>query len=136
MTERIDWYEKDVIAVAEGASMEALLAMAFQVEAEYKIRAAVDTGFMRNTTYVQSAKTSTFQPKEQTLTSKRTGRKGKHKTVPNPEPAKDDKEVIVGVGANYAIYREIEDGALYAALQSVAQQAPATIQEVGKRHFD
>lgn len=137
MTEsRVDWYQNDVVLVAENATLESLLAMAFQVEAEYKIRADVDTGFMRNSTYIQGAETSTFQAREQVVTSKRTGKKGKRKTVKNPEVPKDDQEVIVGVGANYAIYREIETGALYAALQSVAEQAPATIQEVGKRHFD
>lgn len=133
---RVDWYANDVLLVVDNAQREMLLALAFQVEAEYKTRASVDTGFMRNSTYVQSAETSTFVPRTDTLTSRKTGRKQKRETISRPEVPKDDQEVIVGVGANYSIYREIEDGALHQALEAVAQQAPATIQEVGRVHFD
>lgn len=133
---RVNWYENDVLLVVDNAQREMLLALAFQVEAEFKTRARVDTGFMRNSTYVQGAETSTFLPKTDTLRSRRTGRMEKRETVGRPEVPTDDQEVIIGVAANYALYREIEDGALHQALQAASQQAPATIQEVGKRHFD
>ncbi len=133
---RVDWYANDVILVVDNATKEMLLALAFQTEAEYKTRARVDTGFMRNSTYVQGAETSTFTPKTDTLRSRRSGRIEKRETVGRAETPKDDQEVIIGVGANYAVYREIEDGALHQALQAASQQAAATIQEVGKRYFD
>lgn len=133
---RVDWYTNDVLLVVDNATKELLLALAFQTEAEYKTRAKVDTGFMRNSTYVQGAEISTFVPKTDTLRSRRSGRIEKRETVGRAEQPKDDQEVIIGVGANYAVYREIEDGALHQALQAASQQASATIQEVGKRYFD
>lgn len=119
MTE-VNWYTDEVVLLFENITEEAALQAAFQVEAEYKINARVDTGFMRNSTYVHSAKTSTFQPSAQTIQGVM------HETTGSPPPV-EENTVYVGVGANYAIYNEMQDSALYGALQRVAAQFGAMI---------
>jgi hypothetical protein len=123
---RINWHAQDVLLAADKAQREMLLRLAFQVEGEYKVRAAVDTGFMRNSTYVNGAGESSF------IAQERDG----HNTAPSPEQPSTDSEVIMGVAADYAIWSEILTNALYEALQAVAAQAPATITAVGRKHFD
>jgi hypothetical protein len=133
---RINWHAQDVLLAADKAQREWLLRLAFQVEGEFKVRAAVDTGFMYNATYVNGAGESNFIAQEKTLRSEKTGQMGVHRTAPSPEQPQDDSEVIMGVAADYAIYSEIRTNALYEALQAVAAQAPATITAVGRKHFD
>lgn len=121
----INWYEQDVIAKVADASAEFLLAMGFQVEAEAKVNAPVDTGFLRNSSYVNGAGQNTFTPRQD----------GDRETVSSiPTPA--DGEVVVGFAADYAVYVEAEQPFLYPALQRVASQANGIIEAVGKKHFD
>lgn len=121
----INWYEQDVIAKVADASAEFLLAMAFQVEAEAKPNVPVDTGFLRNSSYVKGAGTDTFTPRQD----------GDRETVSSIlTPA--DGEVVVGFAADYAVYQEIKNNFLHSALQRVAAQAGGIIESVGKKHFD
>jgi hypothetical protein len=130
----VKWYEQDVLLRVENASAEFLLALGFQVEAEAKVRAPVDTGFLRNSSYVNGAGQNTFVPRHETLTSKKTGQTAEHETVGSAQSAEDG--VAVGFGADYAVYVEAEQPFLYPALQSVAQQANGIIEAVGRKHFD
>lgn len=124
----VNWYEEDVILAAEGAMGEALLALAFQVEAEAKVKAAVDTGFMRNSSYVVGGNENTFHARSE----EKDGRE--YNTVNSPEPAAPGG-AVVGFAADYSIYVETQQPFLYPALRSVANQADATIEAVGKRTF-
>lgn len=136
MPERINWYEEDVLLVTDNANREWLLALAFQVEAQYKVRAEVDTGFMRNSTYVEGAGESTFTARSAELESNKTGTTSTHETINAPRRPETEGEVIIGVGADYAIYSELRSNALHQALEAVSAEAPAVIQSVGRRHFD
>ena len=124
----LDWRADEVILALEGATREGLLALAYQLEGEIKVGAtpSVDTGFMRNSTYVHSSEASSFQAQSKVLKSNKTGQKSLHQTVNAPPPA-DDETVYVGVAADYAIYRESVDPFVYPALQRVARTAGATV---------
>lgn len=136
MAKQANWYEEDVLLVTDNANREWLLSLAFQVEAQYKVRAEVDTGFMRNSTYVEGAGESTFTARSAELESNRTGTTSTHETINTPRQPEADGEVVIGVGADYAIYSELRSNALYQALEAVSAEAPAVIQSVGRRHFD
>lgn len=128
MTE-VRWYADDVMGIVDNANDEMLLALAYQVEAEAKVRAAVDTGFMRNTTYVNGAGTNTFAAKTQTNDNR------DYHTVSSAQAA-PEREVVVGVAADYAVYSEMEQPFLYPALVVVMNNAGGIIETVGKKHFD
>jgi len=129
-----NWHEQDVMVAVADANRQMLLAIAHQIEAEAKPNAEVDTGFMRNSSYVAGAGENTFAAKEQTVTDKR-GRKGKRKTAPSAATPSDDNEVIIGFAADYTIYREVIHPFVYPAAQRVAEQAQGIIEPIGKRVF-
>lgn len=123
---RVDWYADKVVLLLEGITYDSLLRLAYMIEAEAKIGAPVDTGFLRNTIYVHSKKGSTFQARSQELKSKKTGSSSVHRTADGP--ASGDKDsIIVGVAALYAVYAEIRQPFLYPALQKLVRQFGAII---------
>lgn len=122
---RVDWYEHDVLIRTAQANREILLAIAHQTEAEAKVRARVDTGFMRNSAYVNGAGENSFVARSE----------DGHETAPGPEHPQDDNEVILGFAANYTIYVEALDPFVYPAAELVAQQAAGIIEPIGRRHF-
>ncbi len=126
---KVNWYDDEVIVAMKDATVEGLLKAAFQIEATAKPRMRVDTGFNRNNSYVAGGGVNTFQAKSQNT------KRGKRATVPTGQKPKDALEVITGFAANYAIYREIKDNALYSALVDVSQQMPGIIQSVGRGKF-
>lgn len=128
MPSRVNWYAEDVLAVVDGASAEMMEALAFQVEAVAKTKAAVDTGFMRNSGYVVTQGVNTFQARSEEIDGQQ------HDTVNNPEPAPPNG-ATVGFAADYSIFVETRQPFLYPALQQVMQTAGGTIESVGKRHF-
>lgn len=117
---RVDWRGEEVVALLSSITLEGLLQAGYQVEAEAKIGAAVDTGFMRNSVYVHSDKASTFRARSEEIDGRL------HETTNAPPEPGDG--VIVGVGADYAIYVEAEQPFLYPALVRVARQVGAMIQ--------
>lgn len=128
MPSQVNWYEQDVLLAAGNAMQEALLAIAFQIEAEAKVKAPVDTGFMRNSAYVVGGDTNTFQAQTQDASGRQ------YETATHPEPAPPNG-VTVGFAADYTIFVEAQQPFLYPAAQRVARQAGGTIEAVGRRHF-
>lgn len=128
MPSRVNWYEQDVVVTANNAMEEALLALAFQIEAAAKVDAPVDTGFMRNASYVVGGDTNTFQVRSEEHNGRR------YETATHPEPA-PPSGVTVGFAADYTIFVETQQPFLYPAAQRVASQAGGTIEAVGRRHF-
>lgn len=136
---RVKWLTHDVMVHFKGMSRQALEAVAFHIEGEAKqniiTNDQVDTGFMVNTVYVKSEAVNTYEAtKEDGLY---TGQKsGAERTVQKaPEatlPA--DVDVLVAIGADYAIFQELLNPFLYPALVSVSQQAKGIIQQVAKQN--
>jgi hypothetical protein len=121
----VNWYQHDVMVTVGKAERDFLLALGFQVEAEAKPNVPVDTGFLRNSSYVNGAGTNTFSPRSD----------HGHNTTPEPAQPDDDKEIVVGFAAEYAVYVEVDQPYLYPALQRVAQQANGTIEAAGRKHL-
>jgi hypothetical protein len=74
---------------------------AFDVEAQAKARAPVDTGFMRNSLYVVTKASSTYSQ-----ASSDTPPPGASLLPEIPKPT-DDMTAFVAVGANYGLYVEM-----------------------------
>jgi hypothetical protein len=121
----VNWYENDVILAVENATDEILTQLAFYVEAEAKPLMNVDTGFMRNATY-------TIAPGA----DNRGQAQGSARAVADrpmaPMPQVGAHEAAVHGAAEYAIYQEMQNPALYTALQRAQREAPGVIQEVGR----
>lgn len=120
----VNWYQEDVIVRVDGASAQSLLAIAFQIEAIAKTKAAVDTGFMRNSGYVVGADINTFVSRAD----------DGYETVSSPEPAPPGG-ATVGFAANYSIYVEQNQPFLYPAALAVQQDAGGIIESVGREFF-
>lgn len=128
MPNNVNWYQDDVILAVDGASEQSLLAIAIQIEAIAKTKAAVDTGFMRNASYVVGVNTNTFQARSEEIDGT------VHETVSAPEPAPPGG-ATVGFAANYTIYVEEHQPFLYPAALAVQQEAGGIIEAVGREHF-
>lgn len=122
MPSEVNWYGDDVALVIEGIAEEALLQMAYQIEAEAKIEAPVDTGFLRNSIYVHSKRASTFRHQSN----------GDHYETIGSPPAAENGVVVVGAGALYAVYAEMRRSFLYVALQRMQRQFGGIIQSVAR----
>ena len=114
---RLNWRGDQAAVVVTDATRKGLLQLGYQLEGEIKVGAPVDTGFMRNSTYVHSSGASTFQAQN--------GSEGQQ-TASSP-PAADDDTVIVGVAADYAIYVESTQPFVYPAMQRIARLAGGVI---------
>ena len=131
MVGKVNWYGNDVMIAVLGASDELVTSLAFQVEAEAKPNMPVDTGFMRNATYVIPAGE---QPMERGWAS------GKYKSDATGEMVQRNRVVRspnlgkhtagVHMAAEYSIYQEIKKSFLYNALQKVAKSVGSTVKEV------
>lgn len=131
----VNWYENDVRVEVERSTRQALLAIAFQIEAQAKVNitdnAQVDTGFLRNSIYVTGLGESSYGEANQSgqYTSPKTG-ENVDRTL-SPELTADRESVSIVAGANYAIYQEMANSYLFRALeQVVGPMAEASIVEV------
>ncbi|NIS82588.1 MAG: hypothetical protein GTO14_20850 [Anaerolineales bacterium] len=122
---KVDWYANDVLLRVEGATDELLTQLAFYVESETKIRMNVDTGFMRNAVYAITP-----------LANRRTQAQGEAQAVADrtmaPDPDVGAHTAAVHGAAEYTIYQEMLNPALYPALEKARNVAPGIIREVGR----
>ena len=122
---KVDWYANDVLLRIEGATDELLSQLAFYVEGETKVRMNVDTGFMRNAVYAITP-----------LANRRAQAQGEARAVADrpiaPDPDVDAHSAAVHGAAEYTIYQEMLNPALYPALEKAQQVASGIIQEVGR----
>ncbi len=129
--ELVNWYEEDVLAWAENLTEELLAQTAARVAQETILNInendQIDTGFMINTVYFRTQDSSTYgETAESGVRSwdpgKHGGQAGERLTEKAPEAeVPGDMVALVAVGANYAIYQEMSQSFLYAALVTVAQ---------------
>jgi len=128
---KVDWRKNDVIAVIEGATDEALAAMAFEIEGLTKINVQgngqIDTGFMLNSVYATTPTASSVGASSGTYTD-RTGR-SVERTAAAPISAQAG-EAAVHVAAEYAVFQEVKKPFLYPALNDVAGRADAIMEPV------
>jgi len=129
----VNWYEDDVVATILDASDEILTALAFQAEGEIKVRANVDTGFMRNAVYTIPA-VGPVKDKGSlsgSYKSKKTGEMVARKrveTIPKLPP----HTAAVHAAAEYTIYQEMKHHFMYLGLQKAIKGAGGIIKAVSR----
>ncbi len=88
--------------------------VAFDVEAQAKTHAAVDTGFMKNSVYTVTVDSSDYSADG-------------IDALPQVDAPPDDHTAYVGVGANYAVY--VETGTSRMAAQPFMAPAAAHVEQ-------
>lgn len=123
---KVDWFENDVLIAIDRATDEILSELAFFVEGEAKTRMTVDTGFMRNATYAITP-----------LASRRIKAEAEARAAADremaPEPQLESGQAAVHAAAEYTLYQELAQPALYPALEKARGVAGGTIQEVARK---
>lgn len=118
-----------VKVVVVGATDEALAAIAFQIEGEAKVRAAVDTGFMRNAVYVVTKDEDNYGERSREARARAVDRE-----VAPKRSLPEDASAAVVAGAEYSIFQEAAQPFLWPAAELVAgTRAGAEAERVFKR---
>ena len=124
------WYDNQVSLVIQDKSIEALAALAVEIEAQAKINIVdndqVDTGFMLNSIYWKVGPKNTYES---------TWGSGTYDGESGPEQSRErapqadlgNADGYVAVGAEYAIYQELQDPYLMPALQAIASKRGAQV---------
>lgn len=111
------------VTVDRGTEL-ALAAIAYQIEGEAKVRAKVDTGFMRNAVYVVEKGSDNYDERRRAAK----GVNPKAEMAPRrPLPA--DAEAAVVAGADYSIFQEVLNPFLYPAAEAVARSTAGVTAE-------
>lgn len=138
MPAKVNWYSQRVkVQIDKQVTKPVLDALAFQIEAQTKVNITdngqVDTGFMRNSTYVVTPLRNTHgQTAESgTYPSPKTGQSVQRNAVAAASPPEGG--AIVAVAAEYAVYQETKNSFLWRAVETVAgQRADAVIRQVAR----
>lgn len=135
-------YLERVEAVVKGATEEGLAALALLIEGKTKANIVangqVDTGFMLNSVYAISRRSSNFGAAQAkalgSVYSRKTGRRVAPRAM-GGEPSFPDNETLAGVvvGANYAIYQELDRPFLRPAAEEVVGRAGGTLEPIYRR---
>lgn len=132
----VNWYGETVKAHTKQNGKKALLALAFQIEAQAKINITnngqIDTGFMRNSVYVSGAGESSYGNTDPSglYPSRKSGTDEDRELGPELTPPNEDVYVVVGAG--YAIHQENRQSFLYEALEQVAGNGDVTISRAAR----
>lgn len=133
---KVDWYAEDVVLKLEQTTRRGLEQLAAYIDGETKLQIVdndqVDTGFMVNSVYHKSDGGSTYADANQTGDYiNQDGDLVERELAPEAD-LPPEYDALVCVGANYAIFQEMEQPFLYPALLKGAQQAKAIIEKVAK----
>ena len=122
-----------------GATQKALEAVAFQTEGRAKVKVRdndqIDTAFMLNSIYTVTPTSSGYTgakgAAEARTKSGRSGRETDHSGDMAPaQRLPSGVAAAVVVGANYAIYQEVQKSFLYAGAEEAAREAGGTCEKV------
>jgi hypothetical protein len=137
---KIDWYADKVHLKIDEHTQRSLEAAAFRIEERTKVNISetpgasgqglIDTGFMWNSTYVVTPHRSTYDQTEPTglyVSPNQGGREVKRHIAPE-EPLDEDVAALVAVGAEYAIYLEIQHGFFFKAIEDTRAEFKGLIE--------
>lgn len=139
---KVKMYQRSVILKVAKATDDGLAALAFQIEGEVKRNITeneqVDTGFMRSSVYTVTKKGSGHSAAQAGAMSKtfscKRGRAVSHADDMAPARAlPSNASAGVIVGANYAIYQEVDRPFLFPAADKVSKMAKGTLEGVYKK---
>lgn len=134
-----NWYDKKVNLVIERKTGQSLTNVALRIEERTKVninqapgasgQGLIDTGFLLNSTYVVSPNKNTYDQANQTGTYKnRAGEDVQRNLVPRQKLKPGFAMVLVAVGADYAIYQEIEHSFFYRAIEETSKELKGLIE--------
>lgn len=128
----VDWFSEEVILKLLDVTENGLEAVAARVDALAKqniiTNDQVDTGFMANSVYFATGNVSSYTDGSGTLTDKN-GNLVERDMAPEA-PLPSEYRALVCIGANYAIFQEMENPFLYPALVQVAGEADGIIEAI------
>ena len=133
-------YVDHVLLKVSAASDKALTAVALQIEAQVKANiqrnGQIDTGFMLNSTYTVSKKSSTYNHANTTgLYTDKKGKTSVRALAPEQE-LPEHASAGTAVGAEYAIYQEDIKPFLYPAAETVASQVKGSLEKVYRKELN
>lgn len=135
MDHKSKWYLDEVRVKIEGATQEALNALALQLEGLTKINiqqnGQIDTGFMLNSVYSRFPDQSSYGDAVAGAMAA-AGKAGVEREFGPEEALPEGVGAMVVVGAGYAIYQEAQQSFLYRAAEELARQAGGTVEGVFK----
>lgn len=130
-TYKLNWYKEKVMVAANKAID--VKAIALQVEAHAKQNIVdndqVDTGFMLNSVYSVFPGGDTFGQTDPSGSYPDKNGTGVDRNIIPPSPLPSRAKAAVVVGADYAIYQEIENSFLYKALEQTAGETGSLIKK-------
>ena len=130
----VNWFEEDVILKLDNITRRGLEAVAARIDALTKLNIVandqVDTGFMVNSVYFVSRDQSTYLD-DSGVQVNREGNFVERQMAPEA-PLPTEYTALVCVGANYAIFQELDNAFLYPALVQAAGEAGGIIEKVAK----
>lgn len=136
---KVNWYEENVNLVIDDHVKQSAEAIAFRIEERAKINISeapgtsgqglIDTGFMLNSTYVVLPDKSTYSQANPSGTyPDREGRDAERNLAPE-RPLPGDALALIAVGAEYAIYQELEHGFLFIAVEDTAKEVEGLVKK-------
>jgi len=137
----LNWKEPTVTVKVKDATDEALAAIAFQIagltQRNITDNGQVDTGFMRSSVYAIGKNTNSYEDakgkaQSQVVSQKRGTTVDQSDSMAPETTLPKDASAAVVVGANYAIYEEVEKPFLFPAAEEGARQAGGTAERVYK----
>lgn len=134
----VDWFGEEVLLQLGNIAREGVEAIAHEITAQAVVNITnnnqVDTGFMRNTVYVATREDSTFNETDgDGLYVNKLGQQVERNMAPE-QPLPAEYDALVCVGADYAIFQELEKPFLYPALLAAQAAAGGILKQKAKEN--
>lgn len=134
-----NWYEDQAKLVLDKKVGGSLVKAAFRIDERTKVninqapgasgQGLIDTGFMINSVYVATPNRSTYDRTDPTgLYTNLKGEQVERHIAPEM-PLPDDAAALVAVGAEYAVYQEIQHHFFYQALLDTAAEFDSLVEK-------
>lgn len=130
----VNWYGEEIKLIVKGATRKILDELALVGEGLAKINIAannqIDTGFMLNSVYSVGSNGVNNEPAEEQIMRDKTG-EWVLRQRGNVVSSVPDDEAVIACAASYAIYQEMRQSFLYAALEKLQSDGQGVIERIG-----
>jgi len=140
MAAKIVWHDGQVMAAINDATEDFIEAIAYQIEAVTKKNISetpsaghtglIDTGFYLNSVYVVTPRGDSYGQTDDSGTYKNRQGKEVERRIAGKMGLPSDAAAVVVIGAEYAIYLEIDHAPLYRAAEQVIGNAGKLIEKI------
>lgn len=135
---KVNWFGDKVRLVIGQKTGQTLTNVAFRIEERTKVnineapgasgQGLIDTGFLLNSTYVVSPQVNTYdQANPSGIYKDRAGKEVERNLAPSREIKSG--EVLVAVGAEYAVYQEIKHAFFFRAIEDASKELGGLIEK-------